>query len=314
MRLVAAAAAAAAAVAAIGVGCALQEARPDFPRILRIEAAPVEIEPAELNGLRLRGAVELTANHAAFGGISGLLIDGAILRAVTDHAWLLQSRLVDDEKGLHPVGGELVPLRTEQGKRLEASGNDSETLAHAGDRLAVAFERDHRIAILQGDRLARTIRDRRFERLGFNEGLEALATLPDGRLIAIAEEPQDGAFPVFLLDADGVLAAGALPVPGPHSVTGADVGPDGRLYLLRRDFSLLTGFSSRIERYRLGPDGFPLPETRETLAAFEAGSGIDNMEAIALWRDRGRTRLAIASDDNFQFLQRTLLMDFEVAE
>ncbi len=313
MRLGAGTAAVAAAAAALGIGCALQDARPDFPGVLEIAATPVEIVPAKLRGLRLRGAVELSANHPAFGGLSGMLIEKGELLAVSDHGWLLRSPLVDDQDGLRPVGGTIVPLLDEGGDRLDGGGTDAEALARAGDGLAVAFEGDHRVVILEGMRPARTIRERQFERLGHNEGMEALATLPDGRLIAIGEEPQGGAFPVFLLGGEGIVA-GALPQSGPHFVTGADLGPDGSLYLLRRDFSLLTGFSIRIERYRLGPDGFPLPQTRKTLAAFESGSGIDNMEAIALWQDGDTLRLTIVSDDNFTFLQRTLLIDFEVLD
>jgi hypothetical protein len=39
---------------------------------------------------------------------------------------------------------------------------------------------------------------------------------------------------------------------------------------------------------------------------------VDNMEALAIEQDHGRTILWIASDDNFFFLERTLLMRFEV--
>jgi hypothetical protein len=316
MRLLAVAAGAtvAAGLAAMGIGCAVQQAWPEYARALRIDAAPVEIAPAELRGMRLRGAVELTSDHPSFGGVSGLLVDGRTLLAVTDQGWLLRSPLADDQPGLRPAGGEIAPLKDPAGGRPGSGAGDAEALARVGGTLAVAFERDHRVAVLAGDRPGRTISGRRFDRLGFNEGIEALATLPDGRLLAIAEAPVDGAFPMFLIDDAGVAATGALPRSGPHFVTGADLGPDGRLYLLRRDFSLLGGLSIRIERYRLGADGFPRPETRETLAAFESGSGIDNMEAIALWRDGVRTRLAIASDDNFNLLQRTILIDFEVLD
>jgi hypothetical protein len=316
MRLlsVGAVAAVATGLAALGIGCAIQESRSAFPRVMRIDAAPVVIAPAELNGLALRGAVELMSNHPAIGGISGLLIDGTTMLALTDHGWLLRSPLADDERGLRPVGGKVAPLRDEAGGRLDGMARDAEALARVDGALAVAFERDHRVVILDGDLPGRTISDGRLDRLPTNEGIEALATLPDGRLLAIAEAPADGAFPMFLLDDTSVAATGALPQSGPHFVTGADLGPDGRLYLLRRDFSLLGGFSIRVERYGLAPDGFPRPETRETLAAFESGSGVDNMEAIALWQDGATTRLAIASDDNFNLLQRTILIDFEVLD
>ncbi len=317
MRLLAAAAALAAAGGALAFGGSFREAPPE-PAELRVSAAPVEIAPTELHGLHLRGAVELTSPHPQFGGISGLLIDGGELIAVTDRGWLIHSPLADDASGLRPVGGDIRALADAEGQPLEEAGLDAEGLARTADGLAISFERDHRVELLGRDGHGRTIRDRRFEQLGYNAGLEALAALPDGRLLAIAEDRAQGGarggFPVFLIDpAGGTLRSGRLALPGDRPVTDAEVGPDGRLYLLRRAFSLLGGFSVRIERYRLGPDGLPLPETREVLASFGGGSGIDNMEAIALWRDdAGRTRLAIASDDNFQFLQRTLLVDFEV--
>ncbi len=316
MRLLAAAAALAAAGGALAFGGASREA-PSDPAELRVSAAPVEIAPAELHGLRLRGAFELTSPHPQFGGISGLLIDGRELIAVTDHGWLIRSPLADDVSGLRPMGGDIHALSDAQGRPLEEAGRDAEGLARTKDGLAVSFERDHRVEILDRDGHGRTIRDRRFEQLGYNAGLEALATLPDGRLLAIAEARAGGArggFPVFLIDpAGGTVRSGRLALPGEMPVTDAEVGPDGRLYLLRRAFSLLGGFSIGVERYRLAADGLPLPETREVLASFGGGSGIDNMEAIALWRDdAGQTRLAIASDDNFLFLQHTLLVDFEV--
>jgi hypothetical protein len=316
MKRLAAAAALAAVGGALALGCSAREALPDRPAELRILAAPVEIAPAELNGVRLRGAVELTSDHPEFGGISGMLIDGRELIAVTDRAWLIRSPLVEDEIGVRPAGGDIHPLRDDEGRPLEEAGQDAEGLARTKGGLAVAFERDHRVEILDGDGPRRTIRDRRFEGLGYNEGLEALAALPDGRLLAIAEGAARGGFPVFVIDPEtGKMRSGRLPLPGDMPVTDAEVGPDGRLYLLRRTFSLLGGFAIRIERYRLSPEGLPRPETREPLATFQGLSGIDNMEAIALWRDEaGRLRLAIASDDNFLPLQRTLLVDLEVLE
>jgi hypothetical protein len=316
MRPVAAAAAVAAAAGALAFACALPEARSGPEGAVEITAEPVEIAPAEIHGLRLRGTVELTSDHPAFGGLSGMLIEGDTMIAISDHGWLLQGRLVDDAGGLRPEGARMMPLLDDAGARLDANGTDAEGLARIrGGRLAVSFERDHRVTILDEARQLAEIRDRSFEQLGHNKGPEALATLPDGQLLAIAEARGSGGFPAFLVDPDGAVQPGRLPLHGREFVTGADVGPDGRLYLLRRRLSLLGGFSIRIERYRLAPDGLPLPETHELLAAFH-GLAIDNMEAIAVWRDGAdRTRLAIASDNNYYtLLQRTLLMDFEVLD
>ena len=41
---------------------------------------------------------------------------------------------------------------------------------------------------------------------------------------------------------------------------------------------------------------------------------VDNMEALAVSREGGRTIVRIASDDNYLALQRTLLLEFELDE
>ena len=45
-----------------------------------------------------------------------------------------------------------------------------------------------------------------------------------------------------------------------------------------------------------------------------APAAIDNMEALSVTRERGRTILWIASDDNFSPLQRTLLLKFALVD
>jgi hypothetical protein len=54
-------------------------------------------------------------------------------------------------------------------------------------------------------------------------------------------------------------------------------------------------------------------EGRE-LARLAPPLSVDNMEALAVERDGARTIIWIASDDNFNPMQRTLLMKFALAE
>lgn len=297
------------AVAVLALGCAMRPAGPAEPAAdLEVRASPIEIDPATLPGLRQLGSSVLSANHASFGGFSGLLVENGRLTAVTDKGWLLQGMLLEGPR-LGSASFAPLPRDPEDPRK----GPDAEGLARIGTRLAVSFERRHRVRLYEGGRLAARIDSSAFQTLGRNEGMEALATLPGGRLLAIAEAPRDGAFPVYVVAPDGTVAEGALPRVERHFVTGADVGPDRRLYLLRRDFSLLAGLSIRVERYWLDEAGFPRPETREVLGSWESLSGIDNMEGIATWATpAGGIRLALISDDNFSMLQRTLLLLFEV--
>ena len=235
--------------------------------------------------------------------------------AVTDLGWMLEASFTDMPDGLELGPARMTALRGEGGTRLDKAGGDAEGLSKLDGRVAVSFERDHRIMVLGDEgQLEAARRARAFEALGSNKGLEALASLPDGGLIALGESPGPKGHPVFVLR-DGTLAEGALPEAPPFSVTGADVGPDGRLYLVLRHYSPLTGVRIEVHRFALTAEGFPDAATRQRLAAYKSASGIDNMEGISLWQDAdGKTRLTLISDDNFNAVQRTLLMDFELLD
>lgn len=292
--------------------CVRQD-RPLDPGPLRIESRTVGVIAGEMRFLRLRGAIELAADHAAFGGFSGLAIQGSRLLAVTDTGWMLEADLVESSDGLSLHRAGFRPLLDTDGQTFSKSGGDAEGLALRDGALWISFERDHRIVRYTGDRPATTIRDNDFERMSSNSGLEALAALPGGGLLAIAEGDVAGGFPVYVANENDRLFIGRLPRTSRHDVTGADIGPDGRLYLVLRDYIPLVGLSIRIQRYHLTADGLPDPATREDLAVFDESSGIDNMEGIAVWTDAtGRARLTLISDDNFNPLQRTLILDFEI--
>jgi hypothetical protein len=86
--------------------------------------------------------------------------------------------------------------------------------------------------------------------------------------------------------------------------------PDGRLALLNRRFSLLGGFTARLTIAALPKAAEGALITGPVAAAFEGSVTRDNLEALSVTREGGRTILWIASDDNYNPLQRTLLMKF----
>jgi hypothetical protein len=276
---------------------------------LTVTAEQVGITGGKLAGLALSGAWVLRGGHPNFGGFSGLLVSSGHLFAVSDMGWWLGASLRWKGGALHLANARLAPMRDGEGDRYTKAGGDAEGLTRLGSRLVVSFERDHRLMVLRDTgRMGGTIQPRSFEQFRSNNGLEALATLPDGRLIVLAEGADSGGFPLILVDREGGVIEARIPHTGRHSITGADIGPDGRLYLVLRAYSVLSGVSIRVMRYRL-----PLPGSAETLAAFEASSGIDNMEGIALdTGPSGEARLWLISDDNFRSTQRTLLVRFEV--
>ncbi len=232
-----------------------------------VSAAPVAITGGELDGLAFSGAWVLRGDHPDFGGFSGLLVSQGRLIAVSDKGWWLGVSLIEGDGTLRLADARLAPMRDGEGDRYSKAGGDAEGLTRLGARLAVSFERDHRVMFLRDTgRMGATIQPRSFEQFRSNKGLEALASLPDGRLIVFAEGTDDGGVPMFLVGPGGEVTEARLPRAGSHAVTGADIGPDGRLYLVLREYSMLFGVSIRVMRYRLGEGGLPLPagSTRNT--------------------------------------------------
>ncbi|MEM8792514.1 MAG: esterase-like activity of phytase family protein [Pseudomonadota bacterium] len=277
---------------------------------VRILAEPVTVPADRLVGLTPAGAWQLTADSEWFGGISGLLIEGERMLAVIDKAHLLRTAfsVAGDELGFRDAT--LWHLRDQNDELLGKVTGDAEGLARADGHLLISFERNHRIHRLDGTgRLQDWSTPPEFVDLENNGGIEALAGLGDGRVLAFSERPLKDGTSWWLLREGTVLAKGAAGFEPPHLATAATLGPDGRLYLLFRDYSVARGVSIRLRRLQLS-DGVPVPGSIETIAAFENLSGIDNMEGIAI----ADCHLWIVSDDNFNASQRTLLLRFRLTE
>jgi hypothetical protein len=261
---------------------------------IRVNAVPVTLPSGDMSGLVLAGTWELTSDHPDFGGLSALLIDAGKLYAVTDSGRWFSASLDLENGALCLEDAALAPMHNMDGEIYDDKTGDAEGITWLGHRLAVLFERDDRIIVLEeSGRLVEFVRFDVLEGFPPNMRFEALATLDDGRLIALAESSDERGTPVLVVGPDVTVHEGRLLPAEPHVASGAHIGPDGNLYLLLRStnhfvgysFRGLLGSSIRIERYRVGADGFPIADTAETLATFEGDSGIDRMEGIALERD-----------------------------
>ncbi|WP_299618452.1 esterase-like activity of phytase family protein [uncultured Tateyamaria sp.] len=185
---------------------------------------------------------------------------------------------------------------------------DSEGLAWDGTAMFFSYEGPGAVVRADGKRLA-VHPD--FSTHRPNGSLEALAAAPDGTLYTLPERSGDPniPFPIYRYTGGTWEKWAALPRLGPFLPAGADIGPDGMLYILERAFSPL-GFRSRIRR--LDPKA-PEVET-ETVLKTRAGLH-DNLEGLALWRsDSGATCLSMVSDNNFLSVQRTELVEYALTE
>lgn len=239
--------------------------------------------------------VQAPAEQPNFGGLSGLeLRDDGSGYVLTDRGFLFE---VEVGNGLQTYG-KAVRLRGAGGQGLVAEKRDSEGLALVSDGvLAISFEGEHRVDIYNtaGAFVQALEVLPAFETFGGNAGLEALAVAPDGALLAIPERSGhvQRAFPVFVYKAAAWQMA-ELPRRGAFLPVGADFGPDGRLYLLERDY-LLNGFRTRIRRFEW--DGEALSGEEELLKTRFWKHG--NLEGISVRQTPEGVLIELVSDNNF---------------
>lgn len=253
-----------------------------------------------------------------FGGLSGLEIgaDGQELLAISDKGMFVQGRIERDAEGLIAavVADRMQPLRA-RGEDMLASGRrDSEGLRVAPDgRVFISFEGVARV--LEYDRIdgpaVNLPAHPDFAGLQNNSSLEALAVDAAGVLYTLPE--RSGAlarpFPVYRFRGGQWDQPFGLPRRGNFLSVDADFGPDGRFYLLERDFQGLAGFASRVRSFALGSEGF----SDERVEMESATGQHDNLEGLSVWRDgAGAIRLTMVSDDNFSFFQTTEIVEYRV--
>lgn len=275
--------------------------------------------PAQGAEVRLLSELSFSERLTGFGGLSGLHLmqGGTRLLAVSDRGRFLTARIV--REGVQITGVEdiaLQPIRDEAGEPLQTFRVDAEGLAVLPDgRVVVSFEADHRVWLY--DRLdgpaTPVPAHPDFAHLQNNSALEALASDPDGTLYTIPERSgrKDRPFPIYRFRNGRWDTVLSVPRRGEHLVVGADIGPDGRLYVLEREYVTWVGFSTRVRRFVIGKDSL---KQEEELLVTGVGKH-DNLEGISTWRDtEGNIRISMVSDDNFRFFQKTELVEYVVIE
>jgi hypothetical protein len=316
---------------------AAQTPRSEAPVSIEIAARPLAAfdirDPSrrQFGLLEFRGGLVLTSPHKDFGGISALRVaaDGANFIALSDKGRWFRGRILYD--GMRPVGiadAETAPILGPDGQPVAARGwYDTESLAEDGGTLYVGIERVHQILrfnygkdglLARGQPIALPPGMRA---LPSNKGIEGLVFIPKGfplagTLIAFSERGLDkaGNITAFLIGG---------PSPGTFTVTrsasfdisDAALLPGGDVLLLERKFSWTGGLAVRIRRIALGSVRPNALVDGAILFEADLGYELDNMEGLSVHRSAGgEVVLTLISDDNFSFLQRTLLLQFTLAE
>jgi len=262
-------------------------------------------------------AVAVDQPDRRFGGFSAILVsaDGAGFVALSDRATLMEGVLLRDPSGLLVAvrPGALRRLSGPDGARLHHRRADSEGLARAPDGTTyAAFELDTRVARLDPatGRTTDLPHNPAFDVLPDNGALEALAVDAEGTLYAVPERTTGPDIPVYRFRDGAWIDPLTLPRLGTFLPVAADIGPDGRFYLLERRFHGLAGFSSRLRRFALTPAGFGPGAT-----LLQTPPGLhDNLEGLAVWRSPGGLLASMIADDNFNPLQHTEIVEYRLPD
>ncbi|MES2601602.1 MAG: esterase-like activity of phytase family protein [Pseudomonadota bacterium] len=325
------------AMAALPAGMIATEPANAQTSSVEVKARPIESfdprDPTHIRygALEFRSGLILTSSFRGFGGLSGLRLDkkGEQFIAISDKGNWFTGRIVYRGKrmtGLADVKS--APMLDSDGRKITARGwFDSESLAFDGSTAYVGFERVNQIVRFDFGKGGTRSRGEVIPvppgvaKLPFNKGLEALVFVPKGQplagsLIAISERG---------LDPSGNILCFLIGGPSPGQFTAkrtnnfdisdAVLLPSGDLLLLERKFSMLEGVGIRIRRI---PIKSVVPDAvidGPTIFDVDLGYEIDNMEGIdAHVTEDGETVLTMVSDDNFSMIQRTLLLQFTLAD
>ncbi len=270
--------------------------------------------------LRFRGGLMLSSKTPRFNGLSSLMVtaDGGGFLSVTDRGYRIQGRLTYDDRGdLTGVADVTMGmLDSPSGRALpDNTWRDAESLSLApGGGTVVAFERAHRLWLYPSDggHPVALIPPADLSRAPRNAGAEALTLLDDGRFLLLTEGfTTDGGVIGWIGGKEGwsrltyATSSGFKP-------TGATTLPGGDVLVLERRYPPIGVRIRRLAKETIAPGAML---EAEEIARIEGPLAVDNMEGIAARKGPGgETLIYILSDDNFNPLQRTYLLMFELIE
>lgn len=305
-------------------------------RKVAIMSRPIVFDPRHPQSIRFgaltwRGGIEIWSKAKEFGGFSGLVVsaDGKRLVAVSDRArWFTAKLSYRDGRLAAMRAGRMAAMNGPDGRRLRRKrDSDAESITRDGDDgYLVAFERNDRILRYNFSK-SRPSRPRKISlpaalaTAPYNKSIEAIGRFaPSGRLgnvlIVIAEHMLDdnGNTTGWLLG-KGPARRFTVKRIGDFDVTDLAILPNGDVVTLERRFTILSGPGVMMRRIAHDTIRAGAILDGPVLLRADAAFSIDNMEGLAVHRaSNGELRLTLISDDNFNVLQRTLVMQFALTE
>ena len=273
-----------------------------------------------LKNLEYVSGLELNSNHEDFGGLSGLIIeDNNNFTTIGDQGiWMTGQLILNNNDELTSISNaKLGYLKNEKNIYLVQSGKlftDAEAVELFNGKLIVSFERNHRILSYEKiEGVAQLFYDKmKLLDLPNNGGIEAMTSLKDNSLIFISEDLVDSndrivGFRLY----ENKLSKIFVKKNGSFKPTDLSVLPSGDILMLERSFTPIKGAKARISLIKY-QDIIESPLiTPIYIDTISPPMIVDNFEGISsIKSNSGGYFIFILSDDNFNFLQKTILLQF----
>ncbi|NYT42579.1 esterase-like activity of phytase family protein [Sphingomonas sp. R-74633] len=293
---------------------------------MTVERVPLDAHDpgrTRVGALTYLGGIRLKSPDRAFGGFSSMQIKGDRFTLLADGGTFIRFRMGADWT---PRDLRFGDLPDGPGTGWLKSQRDSESMTSdpATGRIWVGFENYN--AIWRYDdsltRAERSVRPAAMRGWSRNGGPESMARLADGRFAVISEtsrpKGQRWGREALLFAGDPTSPGGEpirftyVPPDERYDPSDAVQLPDGRLIVLNRRFSVPGLFTAKLTLVdpRAIRAGAVVRGTE--IAALAAPLLHDNYEALAVTREGDDTILWIASDDNQQFWEWSLLLKFRI--
>lgn len=267
------------------------------------------------------GGVKLDSPDPAFGGFSAMQIDGDRFTLVSDGGNIVRFRMGSDWR-IRDAHFSNLPAGPATGWRKADRDSESFALDPETGQAWLGIERSNAIWRYDPDftRADGHAEPPAMAKWSENGGPEAMVRLRNGVFVLLSEADGPKGKPerfglVFAkdptIDSRPAFAFTYVPPKGFQPTDMAEL-PDGRLLVLNRRGVPFEGFTAKltlVAREAIRPGA---RVAGREIAAFAGPVAHDNFEALAVSEEGGKPIVWIASDDNGNWFQRSLLLKFRL--
>jgi len=281
-------------------------------QMMNYDIKPSSLKSSKFMGISILDVKELKFENSDVKELSALAYDNKILYALGDKGFLYHFDMKIKNQEIKKLKLQKVfKLKNKNKKRLKKSQRDSEGIALVGDDILISFEKKPRVTRfstkgvkIKDMKINKALRDIKNYK-GANKALEALAYSEKYGIITAAELPLKGRdenlHTLYAQKKEWQFQKQG-------SVTSLEFMSKNSLMILQRKFNNFTRQRViTISQLNLKTNKYKI------LAKFDTRDGwnIDNFEGLT---KVSKNKYLMISDDNGSFLQKTLLVLFEVNE